>query len=324
MFDEQRPLDEAEIPFAEALVRIVRGGRDELQSTVMDFGDPAELDGTRTTVRCHYLISDPNGRPRIEALARQLADQIVHYCVPRSAIAEAQALPPDRSLPATNRLARDAAKLFTQSQVKTGEGAELLLYMLLEKQLQIPQVLSKMSLKTSREMQYHGADGVHAQLLENGDLAMYWGEAKLYESVKAAMTDCLKSLGPYLVGDAHEQDVFLVRHFADTGNELLTERLLEFFDDNSAKSAHVEMRGACLIGFDHAEYPVLPRDTDIARDVLASSLAKWQKTFRTKVKNKKLDKFVIEVFFVPVPDVQQLRDAIKRELGIPVLEAKKK
>lgn len=82
--DPDLPEVATEASFAEALVRIVRGGWDELQSSVIEFGIATELESTRTTVRCHYLISDPNGRPRIDALARQLADQVVHYCVPRS------------------------------------------------------------------------------------------------------------------------------------------------------------------------------------------------------------------------------------------------
>jgi hypothetical protein len=318
------PLDEHEASFADALVRIIRGGWDELQSSIVEFGVATELADTRTTIRCHYLISDPNGRPRIEALARQLADQVIHYCIPRSELAKAQALPPDRSAPAVARLARDATKLFTQTQLKTGEGAELLLYMLLEKHLLIPQVLSKMSLKTSREVQYHGADGVHAKILDNGDLAVYWGEAKLYESLPEAMSDCLDSLAPYLLGNAHEQDVFLVRHFADTGDAVLTERLLDFFDDGSANSARVEMRGACLIGFDHDDYPCMPRDLAKVEDAVTAALADWHKRFRLRVKYRKLERFVIEVFFVPVPNVQQFRDAIKRELGIPIVKPKDK
>lgn len=210
------------------------------------------------------------------------------------------------------------ARLFTQTQVKTGEGAELLLYALLEKGLQIPQVLSKMSLKTSTEMQYHGADGVHAKLLENGDLAVYWGEAKLYESVVKAMTDCMDSIAPYLTGSAYEQDVFLIRHYVDTGNAEVTARLLEYFNDQSILSANVEMRGACLIGFVHEEYPALPRQEEAVKAELDEALAGWAKSMKSRLENRSLTKHAIEVFFFPMPSVEEFRRAIKAELRIEV------
>lgn len=321
MIPQHGDLDESSsspAPLADALARIVRGGWDEIESSVVEFGSATPVDGTRATLRCHFLRSDPNGRARLESMARQLADQVVHYCIPRSELIEAQSLPPDRVGPAVTRLARQAAKLFTQTQLKTGEGAELLLYVLLEKQLGIPQVLSKMSLKTNTEVQYHGADGVHARLLENGDLALYWGEAKMYENVSDAMSDCMDSLAPYLLGNAHEQDVYLIRHFADTGLELLTATLLEYFEDGSLKSADVEMRGACLIGFSHENYPSLPREFEAVREEIDAMVLKWQKALSIRLKNRGLERFVIEVFFVPVPSAQGFRDAIKRELGIPV------
>lgn len=307
------------LTLAASLERLVRGGWDELESSIVQFDTDADIPGTRAVLRCHFLRSDPNGAPRLNALANQLADQVVHFCIPRTDLLEAQALPPDRSAQAISRLARDAQKLFTQTQLKTGEGAELLLYALLEKQLGIPQVLSKMSLKTSTEVHYHGADGVHAQLLDNGDLAVYWGEAKMYESVDEAMADCLTSLNPYLNGTAYEQDVFLIRHFADTGNEQLTARLLEYFDDGSLKSANVEMRGACLIGFTHASYPKLPRELEAVREEVEALLKKWNKSMATRLGNRNLTSHAIEVFFLPVPSAQGFRDAIKRALNIPVI-----
>ncbi|MDK9295217.1 DUF1837 domain-containing protein [Propionibacterium freudenreichii] len=221
-------------------------------------------------------------------------------------------------MPEITRLANEAARLFTQTQVKTGEGAELLLYALLEKGLQIPQVLSKMSLKTSTEMQYHGADGVHAKLLDNGDLAVYWGEAKLYESVAKAMTDCMDSIEPYLTGTAHEQDVFLIRHYVDAGNAEVTARLLEYFNDKSILSANVEMRGACLIGFVHENYPSLPREEASVKAELDEVLSSWAKSTKTRLENRSLTKHAIEVFFFPMPSVEEFRKAIKAELRIEV------
>ncbi len=313
----QTAVDE-QVPLIEAVQRLVRGGWDEVESSLVTYGEPIAVEGTRSIVRCHFLRSDPLGTPRLKTLAQQLANQIVNYCIPRTEIEKVGLLSPDRQIPEITRLANEAARLFTQTQVKTGEGAELLLYALLEKGLQIPQVLSKMSLKTSTEMQYHGADGVHAKLLDNGDLAVYWGEAKLYESVAKAMTDCMDSIEPYLTGTAHEQDVFLIRHYVDAGNAEVTARLLEYFNDKSILSANVEMRGACLIGFVHENYPSLPREEASVKAELDEVLSSWAKSTKTRLENRSLTKHAIEVFFFPMPSVEEFRKAIKAELRIEV------
>lgn len=305
-----------QVSLIEAVQRLVRGGWDEVASSLVIYGEPIAVEGTRSIVRCHFLRSDPLGTPRLKALAQQLANQIVNYCIPRTKIEEVGQLSLGRQIPEITRLANEAARLFTQTQVKTGEGAELLLYALLEKGLQIPQVLSKMSLKTSTEMQYHGADGVHAKLLDNGDLAVYWGEAKLYESVANAMTDCMDSIAPYLAGTAHEQDVFLIRHYADAGNAEVTARLLEYFDDKSMLSANVEMRGACLIGFVHENYPKLPREEASVKEELDKVLSSWAESTKKRLENRSLTKHAIEVFFFPMPSVEEFRKAIKAELRI--------
>ena len=276
--------DEEQVPLIEAVQRLVRGGWDELESSILTYGAPICVKGTRSIVRCHCLRSDAS----------------------------------DRQIPEITRMAKEAARLFTQTQVKTGEGAELLLYALLEKELQIPQILSKMSLKTSTEMQYHGADGVHAKLLDNGDLAVYWGEAKLYESVTRAMTDCMDSIAPYLLGTAHAQDIFLIRHYADAGNAEVTARLLEYFNDNSVLSANVEMRGACLIGFVHENYPKLPREEASVKAELDKATKHWAEATRRRLGNHSLTGYAVEVFFFPMPSVEEFRKAIKAELGIEV------
>ena len=310
--------DDERVPLIEAIQRLVRGGWDEVESSIVTYGAPIPIQGTRSTVRCHFLRSDASGVPRLKVLAQQLSNQIVNYCIPRTEIQKVGQLSQDRQIPEITRMAKEAARLFTQTQVKTGEGAELLLYALLEKGLEIPQILSKMSLKTSTEMQYHGADGVHAKLLDNGDLAVYWGEAKLYESVTRAMTDCMDSIAPYLLGAAHEQDIFLIRHYADAGNAEVTARLLEYFNDNSVLSANVEMRGACLIGFVHENYPKLPREEASVKAELDKATKRWAEATRRRLGNRSLTGYAVEVFFFPMPSVEEFRKAIKAELGIEV------
>lgn len=78
---------------------------------------------------------------------------------------------------------------------KTGEGGEILLYILTQDILKLPQLISKMSLKTSAKMHYQGADGVHFRYNRTtGNLELYWAEAKMYQNLNAALTNCFDSL----------------------------------------------------------------------------------------------------------------------------------
>ena len=83
---------------------------------------------------------------------------------------------------------------------KTGEGGEILLYILTQDILKLPQLISKMSLKTSTKMHYQGADGVHFQYNSiTGNLELYWAEAKMYQDLNAAVANCFDSLKEFLL-----------------------------------------------------------------------------------------------------------------------------
>jgi hypothetical protein len=83
------------------------------------------------------------------------------------------------STEAVTVLVEQARRSFTDL-AKTGEGSEMLLFLLAERFLKLPQVLCKMDLKTDSRMHYHGADGVYAGIAPEGMLKLYWGESKIY------------------------------------------------------------------------------------------------------------------------------------------------
>lgn len=298
----------------DAVEEIVRGGPDEFSSTVFTLAKDQAIEGCKTIAHCHFVVSDPNRFARVDALAKQLVKQVIYYAVPRTDIAKAQAKPDDRAVQAIIELYTDAVALFTDSQPNTGEGAELLLYALVEKYLRIPQVLSKMSLKTSRAHQTNGADGLHAKLEEDETLALYWGEAKLYAGISEAMSDCLDSVKPYLLGEQGDQDLYLLKHYSDTGDRELTLRLVEYFSEDSGLAAKVEMRAACLVGFGHDNYPCLPEDLEAIEEELKETMSKWFAGISTRVKNRKLTDFSIHFILFPLPSPDEFRDAIKAAL----------
>jgi hypothetical protein len=304
----------------EAVAGLARSKNRSLDPYLVTAGDPVVLTDTATTVRAHFVRLDPAGRPRTAALIAMLVSQVVDYCIPRSRIQEAlDHLDATGSTEKILQLQAEARSLFTRIKT-TGEGGELLLYTLLEVALGLPQILCKMSLKTSSQVHYHGVDGVHATALENGNLAIYWGEAKMYASVNGAIDAALKSIAPFVLdagGGAADRDVLLLRDHLDAGDERLTQALVRYFTASTLEASMLEVRGACLVGFSLDDYPN-PHDADGAtvREEIKTALAEWHDRLRTGISTRKLESVDLEVFCVPLPSVEDFREALLTSLGL--------
>lgn len=289
-----------------------------LDSYLQTVGVEVPLAGTAATCRCRFLVRDANDRPQIDKLARKVAALAVDYCIPRSRVNEAlAAAAADKSAEKILRLQKDARALFSHLE-RSGEGGELLLYLLLEAGLGIPQLLCKMPLKTNPNVHYHGVDGVHGTLTDDGRLALYWGESKLYGDLAPAIRDCFDSIAPFLLDDgsgAADRDLTLVRDHLDAGDERLTTALLEYLDDDSPRSNLREVRGACLVGFSLDEYPQ-PLEADGASvvDSVAEMMEDWHSKIVKRVTKNTLEGFEIEVFCVPMPSVEEFRERLREHL----------
>ncbi|HVA89825.1 MAG TPA: DUF1837 domain-containing protein, partial [Chloroflexota bacterium] len=189
------------------------------------------IDGHSVKIHCHCLTVDGNGRVQPRRLAEFMRNAVADYAIPRSKLAEAKARDLKyHSTEAVTALVEQARRSFTDL-AKTGEGGEMLLFLLAERFLKLPQILCKMDLKTDTRMHYHGADGVYAGVANDGMLKLYWGESKIYKDAMAAIGDCLASLAPFLVEPEHEdakreRDLILLSDKADLSNPDLTEALI--------------------------------------------------------------------------------------------------
>jgi hypothetical protein len=245
------------------------------------------------------------------------------YAIPRKRIKEAMARDARfHSTSAVSKLHQEARGVFTDLAT-TGEGGELLLFLLAERFLGLPHVLCKMDLKTDTRMHYHGADGVYAAVADDGRLKLYWGESKVYGDPTDAIRDCLKSLAPFLLEEDHEgasreRDLLLLSDKADLGDPRLSEAFKRYFDTSSPLSNSIEYCGVALVGFDADFYPVA--ESRGALDDMVSAarigLENWTTAVGRRLSAEKLQHFEIHFLCMPLPSVEKFRQAFLEAMGV--------
>mgnify|MGYP003384677070 CR=1 FL=1 len=309
--------------------------RTDLESALT--GDPEALEihltlvqrdvsiaGHLVKIHSHCLSVDGNGRVQPHRLAEFMRNAIADYAIPRSKLAEAKARDNRfKSTEAVTELVERAKRSFTDL-ANTGEGGEMLLFLLAERFLKLPQILCKMDLKTDTRMHYHGADGVYAGVTPQGILKLYWGESKIYGNATAAIRDCLNSLAPFLIEPEHEgaereRDLMLLSDKADLSNPALTDALKKYFDKSSVMSKRVQYCGVALVGFD---VPFYPKDNEkaVAEEIVKASQAEltgWRKTIGRRLNLKNLSQMEIELFCIPLPSADGFRAAFLKAMGMP-------
>jgi len=282
-----------------------------------------QLEETNTKVHTYRLPLDANGRVRYKPLADYLRDQVLDYAIPRKSINEAKKeFDETGSSSKITRLQFEAMQLFS-SLKKSGEGGELLVFAFAEAVFGLSQIICKMSLKTSSEMHYHGADGVYAEGTKDGLLKVYWGESKLYGDCSTAVRDCLSSLAPFLTEhdsnvSTRSRDIFLINEFANFDDPNIIEGLKRYFDMNDSKSLSLQHCGIALIGFDNELYPedeVIGNDSDLAEKI-KEHVPQWTKQIKNRVGKEKINNYDIHFICVPMRTVSEFREYFLSLLGV--------
>lgn len=129
-----------------------------------------------------------------------------------------------------------------------------MLFWFAERVLKLPQIISKMSLKTNSNMHVHGSDGVHADTDPiTGQLRLYWCESKVYASVEKAITAALAGLykfltAPFSFGGVQDNDIRLINYVGDIGDPGMTQALKQFLDPKHPFFNSVKNCAICLVG----------------------------------------------------------------------------
>jgi hypothetical protein len=279
------------------------------------------IDSTKAMGHFYFLNLDGNGRPRVEDLAYLLRDNIINYAIPRSMFYRAkQALNDTNSSEELLRLEREAKSLFTDIK-KTGECGEVLLFLLAERILNLPQLFCKMQMKTSGQVHIHGSDGIHAGVNEDNKLILYWGESKLYKNLSTAINDCFDSLAPFLKetgpSGKQENELRLLRANIDLHNPDLEAAIKNYLDRHHDDFLKLQFNGLCLVGFDLSLYPSQNKEKTLVQlaGEMKSELIKWKTNISNSLELKNLENFNIHVFCIPFPCVQEFREIFLKAVG---------
>ena len=310
-------------PIGEALLRRARGTSHQLSVLLHDIETHVTIDGTRVTFHCHCLKFDGNNRPRIDDLVSAVSDHVLDFAIPRTAIAQANdELKRTGSTASIIRLGKEAAGLFTDLE-KSGEGGELLLYVLAESVLRLPQLLCKMGLKTNTRMHVHGADGLHAGVdPKSGHLLLYWGESKLHANPTDAIRECFESIAPMLTSTGEsgqgERDMQLVGRHADLEDESLTAAVKTFLDPRHENFNKLEFCGLCLVGYNSEAYPQPNKlgDHNTLLAAIVEQIPNLKKSIARRLDVEKLTTFGFHVICVPFPSVDDFRSKLLVQMGL--------
>lgn len=278
-----------------------------------------ELEGKNVEIRFHFLKLTANGEPAVKLLAEVLYNYILQYCI-------AQKNRPEPLNPVqVMKLAKEARSLFRHPLIsddspdKTGEAGEALLFFLIEAVLKAPQVVSKMELKTNHKDEVKGSDGIHMRWNEAEQVVeLFFGEAKLYQDLQAALRSALKSIDGFHESEMYKHEFAMVtKHFKFADKEVQSEvrKLLRYGEP----SEDVKIKHACLIGYDWDGYSRLSANKVGEKRRELVELLNEEAVRLTDALDNKFEGFErkyleFDFFFLPFPSVVDFRNAFNAAL----------
>lgn len=278
-----------------------------------------------------FYLAYKNGEPAQEVFLEYIYSQIIPFCLERKYFQEAfQKIIETQDHQLMLKLGDEAKNLFINAKKKnnkTGEPGEIVLFTLLEYVLGAPRVLSKMNLKTNRNMEVYGSDGIHLKYdPESNCLYIYWGEAKLYKDLYKSLTRIAASVQSFgekdLIGKSgRDYDVSLIERHADLGSEEARKALLEYLDPYEEKHKDLKEIFACLSVWDCGVYEEIenePADKveEIFKERYKEIIKSACEAFESQIEAKGLNKLQFQFFLIPIKSVYQFRKLFCDKVGI--------
>lgn len=268
-------------------------------------------------IRFHY-IQLQGGNVRVNDFISVLQQGLISYALPRDeARSTTHLTAPQKIIEAREEYVRGE---------NSGELGELALYMFLESKEEAPQILSKMSLKTSGNMHFHGSDAVHIKINNDGSIILFLGEAKAHKSLDKSVKACIKSINEFYFNelvDGRTQfdfDLKLIKQNLDVEDEKLKEFLQKLLNPWEGGKENLYYVNACFIPFEVPQLKELDKQNfreaekellklyEISMEEIVNELTE----LLAKSNNKGL---LFHFFFLPFPDINFAKNSFRKMLG---------
>ncbi|MCL4678065.1 MAG: DUF1837 domain-containing protein [Alphaproteobacteria bacterium] len=304
-----------------ALKGLVRSNANALETHLQSIVKDYAVNGTKTKLHGHFIFVDQNGHEHMERLIEAMRNRVTDYAIPRKTLKEAQLKDIETGTSENvTFLHEEAKKLFTDLE-KSGEGGELLLFMLAENFLKLPQLLCKMSFKTESRDHFKGSDGVYADIDDNGNLMLYWGESKVYDDIQSSIRECLNSLAPFILEpessiSARENDLFLLSQNVNLDDPKILGSLKNYLNKHNPQNRKIKYCGIALACFDHSSYAADGRNLESVSKKISSEIEDWANRVSGRLTEEKLDQKDIHFFCIAIPSSNEFRSIFKRLMGL--------
>lgn len=288
--------------------------------------NPHEIQNTQAIVHIYQLECNLKGEPELDLLVERLSHALIDYAIPRWKMAQAREEMLQLGASDSVLYLRDEAKKLFKNITDSGEGGEILLYWLAERELKLPQVIAKMSLKTNSEVYIHGSDGVHLGInQETKQLQVYWGESKIYSDPNDAIRECLKDISPYIlqgscIGRRQNNEIRLILNELNFENKDLENSIREYLNPNGKYFRNVEMCAVCLIGSSSNGYNniVGKNSKDIAQCVyeeICKEIPNISNSISRRIIAENISSYKIHLFYVPFSNAEDFRTRISSKIA---------
>jgi hypothetical protein len=267
--------------------------------------------------------------PQIHELAELLTDLLVDYAVPlakrQAANAEGSQSRTGGSTAAQSRLRREAKGLLIkyskEHKRRYGEVGELLSYAIAVHYLGAAQVGSKMALKTSAGMPYHGVDGLHAKSNADGTVTFFLLESKLIPTATDATRDMIKSIAEHKADRSrHQNELRLATDFSnfEALRGAQREAAKSFFNGYKGNGNHLLRRDvhAGSLVFNEEAYQVrLPLDhskpitmhEDNVERLYGAKHGPISRNLTNQANDNQVDLGGCVVFLIAIPDIDEFK-----------------
>ena len=256
-----------------------------------------------------YLIRCSLDGIREADFIRLISDLFIQYALPKK---DYQNLRTED----LRKLYRKARSRYTEAD-NAGELGEIILFALLETERGAPQVINKMSLKTSGQVHVLGLDAIHLGV-KNKEICRYYGESKTGPNYNAGIGEAVKDISAYYDRPARLQfeldlisDHIDISRFGD-----YTKQVLDFFDPYTRDQTSIREVNAIFVGFNWDS--ILASSAPKIEEKLEAAIASKSDEICRKCVSKIQDSSIknrTEFFFIPFENINLARKAFREEIG---------